>query len=92
MNPKPLFALGQVVATPDELNPMSKFNVLPVELIHRHATGDGGLGRRGSTAKLCRYSFRPVCIFRLQDWRLSEIWIITDADRSLTTLLLPHEY
>lgn len=36
----PLFALGQVVATPAALNTIAELGLSPLALIHRHVTGD----------------------------------------------------
>jgi hypothetical protein len=88
-----LFALGQVVATPGALNAMTEMDVSPLELIHRHATGDwGDLGAEDQQQN--RLALRSgLRIFSSYTFGAStKIWIITEADRSSTTLLLPEEY
>ena len=91
--PKPLFALGQVVATPGALNAMCELGIASLELIHRHVTGDwGDLGAKDQQENLLAIR-SGLCIF--SSYKLSasvKIWIITEADRSSTTLLLPEEY
>lgn len=39
---EPMFALGQVVATPGALSAMTELGIAPLNLIHRHVTGDWG--------------------------------------------------
>lgn len=91
--PKPLFALGKVVATPGALDTMTQLDIVPLALIHRHVTGDwGDLGAEDQQQN--RLAIRSgLRIF--SSYKISasvKIWIITEADRSSTTLLLPGEY
>jgi len=91
--PKPLFALGRVVATPGAMSTMSEFDILPLTLIHRHATGDwGDLGADDQQQNLLaiRSGLRIFSSYKLS--ASTKIWIITEADRSSTGLLLPDEY
>jgi hypothetical protein len=90
---KPLFALGQVVATPGALNAMTDLNTIPLDLIHRHVTGDwGDLGAEDQEQNLLaiRAGLRIFSNYKIGT--TTKIWIITEADRSSTTLLLPDEY
>jgi hypothetical protein len=90
---KPLFALGQVIATPGALNAMTELDIVPLDLIHRHVTGDwGDLGAEDQHANLLaiRSGLRIFSGYKLS--ASTKIWIITEADRSSTTLLLPDEY
>lgn len=91
--PKPLFALGQVVATPGALSAMTELDTVPLDLIHRHVTGDwGDLGAEDQQQNLLaiRSSVRIFSSYKIG--ASVKIWIITEADRSSTTLLLPDEY
>jgi hypothetical protein len=91
--PKPLFALGQVVATPGALNTMTELGIVPLDLIHRHATGDWsdlGAEDRQQNLLAIRSGLRIFSSYKLR--ASTKIWIITEADRSSTTLLLPNEY
>lgn len=91
--PEPLFALGQVVATPGALNTMTELDIAPLELIHRHVIGDwGDLGAEDQQQNLVaiRSGLRIFSSYRVSP--AIKIWIITEADRSSTTLLLPDEY
>ena len=84
--------LGRVVATPGALKLLGKSGKHPFNLLARHATGDWG--------ELCAFDRRQNEIaLREGDRVLSSypvgserVWIITEADRSITTILLPEEY
>lgn len=88
-----LFALGQVVATPGALAALAGLGQTPEALLARHAQGDwGDLGeedRQENDRSLAR-SLRLLSSYTLPDG--TALWIITEADRSATTLLLPDEY
>ncbi|WP_432381195.1 hypothetical protein [Duganella sp. P38] len=89
----PLFALGQVVATPAALNAIAELGLSPLALIHRHVTGDwGDLGADDQHQNhiAVRSGLRVFSSYKLS--AATKIWIITEADRSSTTLLLPNEY
>lgn len=88
-----MFALGQVVATPGALSSMTEFGIAPQALIHRHVTGDWGyLGAEDHQQNLLavRSGMRIFSSYKIG--ASVKIWIITEADRSSTTLLLPDEY
>ena len=87
------FPLGQVVATPGALRAIEGARQSPEEFIRRHAAGDWGelseddrLENERSLVDDCRL----LSAYSLADG--TRIWIITEADRSATTLLLPDEY
>ncbi|WP_295996900.1 hypothetical protein [Rugamonas sp.] len=90
---KPLFTLGQVVATPGAMSAMSQLGIAPLDLIHRHITGDwGDLGVEDQQQNLLaiRSDLRIFSSYKIG--ASVKIWVITEADRSSTTLLLPDEY
>lgn len=91
--PKPLFGLGQVVATLGALSAMTELDIAPLDLIHRHVTGDwGDLGSEDQQQNLLAIR-SGLRIFSSYEISASvKIWSITEADRSSTTLLLPDEY
>jgi hypothetical protein len=84
--------LGWVVATPGALKLLMEARAHPFEYLARHATGDWG--------DLCAFDSRQNEIALRDGYRVlssypigSEcVWIITEADRSVTTILLPEEY
>jgi hypothetical protein len=88
------FPLGQIVSTPGALNALGVAGVKPHELISRHASGDWGDlcedDRRENELAL-EEGFRLLSAYRLPRTGV-KLWVITEADRSVTTLLLPDEY
>ena len=90
---QPLFSLGQLVATPGALAALEKAGQGPLDFLSRHVHGDWGdlceEDRRENQFSLER-GFRLLSIYRtLADVKL---YVITEADRSVTTILLPEEY
>lgn len=92
-SPEPLFSLGQVVATPGALKSLKTAQQNPLELISRHVTGDWGdlneEDKQENELSVDR-GFRILSAFELPTGK--KVWIITEADRSATTILLPSEY
>ena len=90
--PRPRFPLGHIVATPGALAALAAAGMAPDTLLARHTAGDwGDVGAADAVEddlSLAR-GFRLLSSYRAGDAR---IWIITEADRSATTLLLPEEY
>lgn len=89
-----LFPLGRVVATPGALALLAEAGADARELLERHVRGDWG-GVSPEDAKenelSVREGFRIVSSYPIGD-NGAKIWIITEADRSSTTVLLPEEY
>lgn len=92
-SPSILFPLGQIVATPGALDALDTAAVDGWTLLHRHQSGDWG----DVQAEDAEENERSV----VNGWRIlssypldigERIWIITEADRSSTTMLLPEEY
>jgi hypothetical protein len=87
-----LLPLGRVVATPRALKLISEIGEDPFGYIARHATGDWGnlcaFDRRQNEIAL-RDGYRVLSSY---DVSTGQVWIITEADRSITTILLPEEY
>ena len=93
MAKRPLFTLGLVVATPGALAALEKTGQPVEEFIDRHITGDWGDVTdedKESNDSSARKGYRVLSAYHLQDG--TKIWVITEADRSATTLLLPSEY
>jgi hypothetical protein len=89
----PLFNVGQLVATPGALAALQKTGQTPVEFLARHVTGDWGelpVEDRTENYVNVERGFRVLSSYRTSAG--DRIWVITEADRSLTTLLLPDEY
>ena len=96
---QPKFKLGKTVATPGALNALEKAHQSPRLFLKRHLFGDWGelckedaqanddaVDHEGDLKKQQRV---------LSSYKTSKgdvIWIITEWDRSVTTILLPSEY
>jgi hypothetical protein len=84
--------LGKVVATPGALKLLLETGEDPFDYLSRHATGNWG--------ELCAFDRRQneialrvgERIFSSYDTPAGKVWIITEADRSVTTILLSEEY
>jgi hypothetical protein len=87
------FGLGTVVATPGALEVLGNLEVSPSELVECHAAGDWGDvppedARENEHA--LRRGFRVMSSYPLSGG--VRVWVITEADRSSTCILLPAEY
>jgi hypothetical protein len=87
------FPLGQLAATPAALKALGESGQSPADFLSRHMQGDWG--------EVCQEDWQ------LNDQALNDgdrllsayrtlkgvkIWIITEHDRSVTTVLLPEDY
>jgi hypothetical protein len=87
------FQPGQLVATPGALDAFRKSGDSPLDLLQRHLLGDWGdvdEHDRMENEFSLQNGLRILSAYRLTDGE--NIWIITEADRSATTILLPEEY
>ncbi len=90
---KTLFPLGRLLATPGALAAAEEAGQPLLVFIFRHATEDwGNLSREDSRANAdaLKEGTRLLSAHHLKDG--AKIWIITEWDRSATTVLLPEEY
>jgi hypothetical protein len=88
-----LFPLGQIVATPGALHVLERSHVDPQVLLSRHQTGDWGElspADRDENELSVRRGFRILSNYPVGADEC--LWVITEADRSVTTILLPSEY
>ena len=86
------FNLGQVVATPNALDFLLHHGMTPAQLIERHARGDwGDLDTEDKCANdnALEHGGRLFSSYRVGT---AKVWIISEADRSATTVLLPEDY
>src|SRR5436190_9329820 len=86
----PLFPAGQIVATPGALALLEQAKRSPLEFLSRHLSGDwGALCQDDKTENelSLKQGFRLLSSYRVSE--AQTLWIITEADRSVTTLLLP---
>ena len=90
---KPLFPLGLLLATPGAVKALKNANQDPFELVNRHQSGDWGQLVEADKLEnefAVKHGFRIVSRYRLTTGEV--LWIITEWNRSVTTLLLPGEY
>jgi hypothetical protein len=87
---KPLFGLGQLVATPGALAALEKSGQSPMEFLTRHVTGAIPEEDRKENQFSLEKGFRLLSSYRTT--ANDVVWVITEASRSHTTLLLPDEY
>lgn len=96
---RPLFQLGQVVATPGALEAFEQADQTPLEILRRHAAGDWGeeLGAEDKALndQALRDGSRILSAYRLKSG--TKVWIITEAEddqgrRASSCCLLPSEY
>jgi hypothetical protein len=93
MTTAPRFRLGTLTTTPGALAALVQSGQSPAHFLARHASGDwGDVGpedrrlndealRDGSRILSCDHTAKGV-----------RLWVITEADRSSTCILLPSEY
>ena len=90
---QPAFDLGQIGATPGALAALKKAGQQPCEFLTRHINRDWGdldeEDRKENEYSL-EHGFRLLSAYKTNAG--DRIWIVTEADRSVTTLLLPEEY
>ena len=90
----PLFSLGQIVSTPGALDAMKAAATSGFDLLRRHMTGDWGEvcdEDRQENDRSVKAGNRILSVYELSGTGV-KLWIITEADRSVTTFLLPSEY
>jgi len=89
------FYTGQVVGTPGALKAIQDAGDSMQKYLVRHQSGDWG-DLDEEDKKMNDEGLKPLCEDRLLSaYVLStgvKIWIITEWDRSATTILLPSEY
>ena len=90
-----LFSLGHVVCTQGINNKIAEethFSAFVLTCLKRHVAGDwGDLDDQDKQEN--EYSVnRSLRLFSVYNYQCRKIWIITEADRSATTILFPEEY
>ena len=88
-----LFSPGHIVATPGAMAALEEAGENPAAYLFRHLTGDWGdldeFDKMENESAL-EEGFRILSAYDLKTG--TRIWIITEADRSSTCLLLPSDY
>lgn len=88
------FELGQILATPAALEVLEANNLLPQQLIRKHMSGDWGVlaeadAQANNNALREGQEDRILSSYPVGD---GKVWVITEWDRSATTILLPSDY
>ena len=93
MNATAKFPLGQICATPDAISAIEESGQTPDFFLDRHAATDWG--------EVCREDWQlndeglvdgSRLLSAYRTLKNVKLWIITEADRSVTTILLPGDY
>ena len=87
----PKFSLGQIVATPNALSQIPNDEILVA--LSRHVRGDWGTldaEDMQSTERALKGEGRLFSAYLSA--QSIKFWIITECDRSVTTVLLPEDY
>lgn len=90
------FPLGRVVATPGAIATMGELNISPISLLERHVSGDWGdlcKEDREQNEEALKIGNRLMSVYGVDGTDSTQkVWVITEWDRSVTTILLPDEY
>jgi len=86
------FPLGNIVSTPAALSLINAHNLSPFHFLTLHQGGQWGIvppddARENELALISGGQLLSVYLVGKE-----RLWVITDADRSITTLLLPDDY
>lgn len=87
-----LFPLGQLTATPACRDYLQEKDISPILLLKKHATGDWSemsADDQQSNSDSIKEGDRVFSAYTIDK---QKIYVITEADRSLTTLLFADEY
>ena len=88
---RPKFELGQIVATPNANEIVSRDEMKTA--LARHQRGDWGdldEDDRDANNHALEFGLRLLSAYTTE--KGNKFWIITEADRSVTTVLLPEDY
>lgn len=90
------FPLGKTVLTREVYRWMvtnGEFACFVNSSLKRHSRGDwGNLSSEDRAQNELALKDGSRLLSAYEHWRLPKIWIITEADRSVTTVLFPDEY
>jgi len=88
-----LFDLGRCVATVAAMELLGVHYIVPADLLDRHASGDwGDLSDEDRLSNNEALGEEDRILSAYQIAENAKVWIITEPDRSFTTIMLPDEY
>ena len=89
--PCPTFPLGQLVATPNALEHITQDDIMAA--LQRHVAGDwGDVCGEDKQTNDCALAEGTRILSAYRAANGTKFWIISEADRSVTTVLLPEDY
>jgi hypothetical protein len=91
MSTCPTFPLGQLVTTPNALVRITRDDIMAA--LQRHLSGDWGdvcADDKQTNDRAVEEGSRILSSYQASNG--TKFWIITEADRSVTTVLLPEDY
>jgi len=89
---KELFEMGQLVATPGALEALGNLNLDASDFVRRHLHGDWGKMCESDAelnVEAVEHGYQIQSSYAIEG---ATIWVITEGDRSVTTVLLPSDY
>ena len=89
------FSIGLPTITPSATKTLEQHNIKPFDLLERHSKGDWGdvcEDDKQSNETALLKGYRLLSAYYIDATESEKVWIITEADRSTTTILLPEEY
>ncbi|AYQ41865.1 plasmid related protein [Burkholderia aenigmatica] len=90
---RPRFKLGRIFSTPTAVDALNDAQISIVDLLIRHVLGDWGSlseSDREQNELSVEAGLRLLSSYVLPNGQT--VWVITEADRSSTTFLLPRDY
>lgn len=87
------FKIGRLLSTPGALEAMNDAQQSPMDFVSRHIYGDWGevcAEDQQTNEEALEHNLRLLSAYRTSN--AVKLWVITEADRSATTILLPEEY
>jgi hypothetical protein len=89
--PIAVFRLGRIVSTPNALGKLEQSDILLA--LQRHQAGDWGDVNEQDRETNDRALSQGTRLFSIyHSAKQLKFWVITEADRSATTVLLPEDY
>lgn len=88
-----LFKLGRIEVSPEAHRLLQEAEQEPAEFLNRHARGDWGPveeSHKEANARAVREGLRIHSAYLTKTEE--ELWVITEANRSVTVVVLPDEY
>ena len=90
---QPKFDLGQIVATPGALEALEESGQSPTDFLDRHVQGDwGDVCHEDKELNDQALIDGSRILSSYETIKGVKLWVITEADRSSTCVLLPEEY